>query len=59
MKIRVTLLTENDKHLDESISKERIETEAKLAWEAIMTYLSKLSNDESNAIVESCELVER
>lgn len=57
MKIRVTLMTENDKHLDEKYTKEQIEEMTKRAWDLL---LSMLNQDPSeNAFVESCELIER
>ena len=55
MKIRVTLMTENDKHLD--MSKENIETSAKIAWNLVCTMLNTL-NPEEKASIEKCELVE-
>lgn len=59
MKIRVTLLTENDKHFDESLSKESIEKITKEGWQLIMDLFCKDCDDNSTAIVESCELIER
>lgn len=55
MKIRVTLMTENDKHLP-GYSKEEIETEAKAGWDGLLFALLFGCND--TAYVESCELVE-
>lgn len=58
MKLRVTLMTENDKHLP-CISKEELERMAKEGWETTLKYLLQFSTDKSeNACVESCELVE-
>jgi hypothetical protein len=60
MKIRVTLMTENDKHLDESVSKEMVEEKTKLVWETLMRMLHDYSEDENEVVtVEKCELVER
>lgn len=60
MKIRVTIMTENDKHLDEKYTKEQIEAVTKRAWQAIVDDLLLTSEDTSErAVVESCELVER
>jgi hypothetical protein len=54
MKIRVTLITENDKHL--SIPKERIERLATESWEQVIKMLNELGDD--SAYLERCELVE-
>lgn len=53
MKVRVTIMTENDEHLPD-ISKEEIEARAKLGWNVILAMIG--SSDV--AYVESCELVE-
>lgn len=54
MKVRVVLMTENDKHLDE-IKKDDIEKMAKLAWDIFCITRSK---DGDTCICESIELVE-
>lgn len=54
MKIRVTLMTENDKHLD--LPKEKIETIARGAWIIFLAALQKDKDDRYK--VESIELVE-
>lgn len=59
MKIRITIMTENDKHLDEKYSKELIEQKAKDAWDFVFKALAISSNKNETASVESCELVER
>lgn len=56
MKIRVTLMTENDKHPDESSTDEAIVKAATIGWNALLAMLSK-TNDK--AVVENIELVER
>ena len=57
-KIRVTIMTENDKHLDERYSDEYIEATAKKAWDYILSvFTDPLSDDK--ATVEKCELIER
>lgn len=55
MKIRVTLTTENDKHLP-GYSKEEIEAEAKDGWDTLLSAM--LFGLDDKAYVESCELVE-
>lgn len=56
MKIRVTLMTENNKHLDETFTDKQIEEEAVKAWKLASDMLSV--NGESMQ-VEKCELIER
>ena len=54
MKIRVTIMTENDKHrLD--VPKEKIEQVARTGWNQLLT---DLTPSDEKAYVESCELVE-
>lgn len=55
MKIRVVLMTENDKHVD--LPKEQIEEYTKAAWELFFKMLIA-GNPLDKATVESCELVE-
>lgn len=58
MKIRVTLLTENDKHIpDDVISDEELLKKVKEGWDLIMTLIN-IKGNETN-IVENVEIVER
>ena len=59
MKIRITIMTENDKHLDEKYSKELIEQKAKDGWDFVLKAIAISSDKNETAFVESCELVER
>ena len=59
MKIRITIMTENDKHLDEKYSKELIEQKAKDAWDLVLKMILLQSKENETASVESAELVER
>ena len=59
MKIRITIMTENDKHLDEKYSKEFIEQKAKDGWDFVLKALVISSDKNETASVESRELVER
>ena len=59
MKIRITIMTENDKHIGEKYSKELIEQKTKDGWDFILKALAISSNENETASVESCELVER
>ena len=43
MKIRITIMTENNKHLDEKYSKELIEQKAKNGWDFALKALTLLS----------------
>ena len=56
MKIRVTLMTENDKHLN--VSKEEIEEKAKIGWELLCMMFNNTYGQEDVVTVEKCELVE-
>ena len=58
MKIRVVIMTENKKHLDEKHSKELIEQKAKDAWGCFLKAMAILGEDDDTAFVESCELVQ-
>ena len=53
MRIRVTLMTENDK--EPYLPKEDMEAAAKEAWELWLTLVN--ASGESRAIVEKCELI--
>ena len=55
MKIRVTLMTENDAHVD--ASKEEIEAAARIAWTMFFNqFVNTCSSDK--VAVEKCELIE-
>lgn len=54
MKIRVTLMTENDEHF--SIPKEELERLATESWKKVIKLLNELGSD--NARLERCEVVE-
>ena len=56
MKIRVTILTEND--IENPVSKEWMEKTAKDAWQLMLDNICAGSDHNDKAIVESCELVE-
>ena len=59
MKIRLTIMVENNKHLDEKYSKELIEQETKDGWDFVLKGLALSSETIETELVESCELVER
>lgn len=54
MKIRLTILTENNKKRNENLT----EAKVKEAWQFILNMLSSLSENEDKAIVENVEFVE-
>lgn len=54
MKIRLTLLTENNSHVD--LPKEVLEQKAKEAWETLLNLICL--NGDDKAILEKCEVVE-
>lgn len=58
MKIRVTLITENNKHPD--ITDEEACDAAVMAWNFIIKFLERFNKDPSEkATVESAEVVEK
>ena len=54
MKIRLTILTENNKKRNENLT----EAKVKETWQFILNMLSSLSENEDKAIVENVEFVE-
>ena len=54
MKIRLTILTENNKKRNENLTEDKV----KEAWQYILNMLSSLSKNEDKAIVENVEFVE-
>jgi hypothetical protein len=56
MKIRITIMTENDKHFPDDVSDQRIEAATKVGW---MALLNMLKDDGESVSVEKCELIER
>lgn len=58
MKVRVTLMTSNDKHVDESVSDEKLRKLAELSWSVIADTLSNYDEGDIT-IVEKVEVVER
>ena len=59
MKIRLTIMVENNEHLDEKYSKDLIEQKTKDGWDFVLKGLALSSENIETALVESCELVER
>lgn len=53
MKIRLTVLTENDKHVN--VPKEELERKTKAAWNM---FFAMLSESGETATIEKCEVVE-
>lgn len=54
MKIRLTILTENNKKRNENLTEDKV----KETWQFILNMLSSLSENEDKAIVENAEFVE-
>lgn len=54
MKIRITILTENNKKRNENLTEDKV----KETWQFILNMLSSLSENEDKAIVENVEFVE-
>lgn len=56
MKVRLTIMTENDNHIDTDISNEVLEQKIGSAWEYLLNLICEGSD---KAIVEKCEVVEK
>lgn len=54
MKIRLTILTENNKKRNENLTEDKV----KETWQFILNMLSSLSDNGDKAIVENVEFVE-
>ena len=59
MKLRVTIMTENDVHPKDEHTNEKLEAAAKIAWQLILNNLCEDAGENDRAIVEKCEVVER
>lgn len=59
MKIRITIMTENNRHFEGKYSKEMIERKAKDAWDLVLKMLVLKTGEDEFAKVEKCELVEK
>lgn len=57
MKVRVTLMTENNKHISEDISDEEIQKIAEYTWNIFIKMLNDDPDDK--AYLEKVEVVER
>ncbi|MBR5889135.1 MAG: hypothetical protein IKY92_03745 [Akkermansia sp.] len=59
MKIKVTLITENDVPLSKTgMSREAAEEKARKGWELVMQFLAASSENNDRATVETVELLE-
>lgn len=54
MKIRLTLLTENNKQRPRELTEEKV----KAAWQAVINVLCLLSSNDDTCVVEKAEFVE-
>ena len=59
MKVKVTAIFENDKHIDDSIPTEKIERIARISWQNLFNRLILDGGEDETAEVISCEIVER
>ena len=58
MKIRVTLMTENDKHIPvDKINDEELLKKTKQGWDLLLAMINAQGNESS--VVENIEIVER
>jgi len=55
MKIKITLMTENNEHLD--MPKEDIEANALVAWQTLCSLIN-IFNPEERIEIENCEVIE-
>lgn len=62
MKVRVTVLTENNKHWDESIkakyTEEQLNDKVKQAWQCMLDFITDIGDKNEKALVESVEILE-
>jgi hypothetical protein len=62
MKVRVTVLTENNKHWDESIkakyTEEQLNDKVKQAWQLMLDFVTSSGEPGEKALVESVEILE-
>lgn len=54
MKIRLTIMTENDKPRPEELTEDRV----KAAWQAVLNVMCLVSDSADSATIESAEFVE-
>ena len=59
MKVRVTIMTENDAHPEDDHTNEKIEAAAKIGWQLLLNELLMESDENNKAVVEKCEVIER
>ena len=62
MKVRVTVLTENNKHWNESIkakyTEEQLNEKVKQVWQFTMDFITSMGEPGERALVESVEILE-
>ena len=59
MKLRVTIMTENDVHPKDEHTNEKLEAAAKIAWQMMIDTLAMEGGENDRGIVEKCEVIER
>ena len=59
MKLRVTIMTENDVHPKDEHTNEKLEAVASVGWQLLLDTLLKDVVENDRVIVEKCEVVER
>ena len=57
MKIRLTIMTENDKHLKDGVSDRDVASKVAFAWNQILAAVTEGTND--SGYIENVEIVER
>lgn len=59
MKVKVTVIFENDKHVPDNVTTEKIERLSKSAWQMLFDQVILDGGEDETAEVISCEVVER
>lgn len=57
MKVRVTLMTENDKHVDKHYADSYVDEQARKGWDIVCKLLENISGEK--IAVESVDVLER
>ena len=59
MKVKVTAVFENDKHVPDNVTTEKLERIARIAWQNLFNQLLLDGGEDETAEVLSCEVMER
>ena len=59
MKVKLTVIFENDKHVPDIVTTEKLERIARIGWQNLFNQLILDGGEDETAEVISCEVVER